>query len=294
MQRLMEERSIGGEGEGAPARPPADMMLRLYSAIVLVAVALFMTLASVESFAILVVLFISAMAWEWGRLVRSRGFDLAFGAQLAATWLASWAAVEGSLTYALGAIAAGAGLAFVLRLIRDELNEAWWSGGGVFYAGLPAVSLIWLRGDPAYGLIAVLYLFAIVWTTDSAAYGFGRWLGGPKLAPRISPKKTWAGLVGGVVSAGAVGMLFGWVAALPVLWSGGLGAALALISQMGDLGESGVKRIFGIKDSSRLIPGHGGVLDRIDGLIFAAVAAGAIAWLIDPAEPGRSLFFPFG
>jgi phosphatidate cytidylyltransferase len=294
MQRLMEERSIGGEGEGAPARPPADMMLRVYSAIVLVAVALFMTLASVESFAILVVLFISAMAWEWGRLVRSRGFDLAFGAQLAATWLASWAAVEGSLTYALGAIAAGAVLAFVLRLIRDELNEAWWSGGGVFYAGLPAVSLIWLRSDPAYGLLAVLYLFAIVWTTDSAAYGFGRWLGGPKLAPRISPKKTWAGLVGGVVSAGAIGVLFGWMAAVPAPWSGGLGAALALISQMGDLGESGVKRIFGIKDSSRLIPGHGGVLDRIDGLIFAAVAAGAIAWLIDPADPGRSLFFPFG
>jgi phosphatidate cytidylyltransferase len=270
------------------------MMLRVYSAIILIPFALFMTLASVETFAILVVLFISAMAWEWGRLVRSRGFDLAFGAQLAATWLASWAAVDGSLIYALAAIAVGAALALILRLIHDEPREAWWSAGGVFYGGLPAIALIWLRGDPAFGLLAVLYLFAVVWTTDTAAYGFGRWLGGPKLAPRISPKKTWAGLLGGTISAAAVGAAFGWGAGLPLAWTAALGAVLAFVSQMGDLGESGVKRSFGIKDSSRLIPGHGGVLDRIDGLIFAAIAAGALAWFVNPTEPGRALFFPFG
>jgi phosphatidate cytidylyltransferase len=293
MQRLMEERSIGGE-DSPPSRSPTDTMLRVYSALILIPFALIMTFASVESFAILVVLFISVMAWEWGRLVRSQGFDLAFGAQLAATWIASWAAVEGSLVYALGTIAAGAGIAFVLRLIRDALNEAWWSAGGVFYAGLPAVALIWLRADPAYGLIAVLYLFAIVWTTDTAAYGFGRWLGGPKLAPRISPKKTWAGLLGGMTSAGAVGAAFAWAADVPVAWAGLLAIILAGIAQAGDLGESGIKRVYGIKDSSRLIPGHGGVLDRIDGLIFVAVAAGALAWIAGPAEPGRALFFPFG
>lgn len=289
----MEERSIGGEEDSPPSRPPTDMMLRVYSAIILIPFALAMTFASVETFAILVVLFISVMAWEWGWLVRSRGFDLAFGAQIAATLLAAWAAVEGGLVQALGIVAAGAAVAFVLRLVRDEVNEAWWSAGGVFYGGLPAVALIWLRSDPLYGLLGVLYLFAVVWTTDTAAYGFGRWLGGPKLAPRISPKKTWAGLVGGMASAGAVGAAFAGLAGLPVVWSGVLGVLLAGIAQMGDLGESGVKRIYGIKDSSHLIPGHGGVLDRIDGLIFAAVAAGALGWLVDPAEPGRALFHPF-
>ena len=173
-----------------------------------------------------------------------------------------------------------------------ERPQAWWSAAGVYYAGFPAVALIWIRGDPAYGWLAILYLFVIVWTTDSAAYLFGRWIGGPKLAPRISPKKTWSGLIGGALSAGLAGLVFAlgrrWARSAPSLAL--LAIVLALISQLGDLGESAVKRVFGMKDTSGLIPGHGGVLDRIDGLLFAALR-GRPARLESsiPANPGRAL-----
>ncbi len=184
----------------------------------------------------------------------------------------------------------GTAAVFFIRSLKDERPQAWWSAAGVYYAGFPAIALIWIRSDAAYGWLAILYLFAIVWTTDSAAYLFGRWIGGPKLAPRISPKKTWAGLIGGALSAGIAGLVFAQVAGREFSgWLGVLAIGLALMAQLGDLGESAMKRLFGIKDSSGLIPGHGGVLDRIDGLIFAAIAAALLAWAIDPANPGRAL-----
>jgi phosphatidate cytidylyltransferase len=149
--------------------------------------------------------------------------------------------------------------------------------------------LVWLRGDEALGAIAVLYLFAVAWTTDTASYAAGRLIGGSKLAPHISPQKTWSGFFAGVLSASLVGLAFamllksGSVLALILV-----SVALALACQMGDLLESWVKRRFGAKDTSKLIPGHGGLLDRIDGLLLAAVLAGLIA-LRDPAAPGRAL-----
>jgi phosphatidate cytidylyltransferase len=291
MQRVTGEPApSNGEGAGAK-RPPAELSMRIYSAIVLIAIALFLTLASPESFALLITLFISAMAWEWARLVRGGdGLDAAFGVQITATAIAALAALRGCPVCALLAVAAGTLGVFFIRLAHVERPRAWWSATGVYYAGFPAVALIWIRGDPAYGWLAILYLFLIVWTTDSAAYLFGRWIGGAKLAPRISPKKTWSGLIGGTLTAGFAGLLFSLAALGKVSVALGLLAiGLSLISQLGDLGESAVKRIFGIKDSSGLIPGHGGVLDRIDGLLFAALAAGLLAWSLDPANPGRAL-----
>lgn len=290
MQRV-KERSAPSENEQTfKKRTLAEILVRIYSAIILAAVALFMTLTSVEGFALLIMLFTGAVAWEWGRLVRGEGFDLAFGAQFAATAGAAWAAAAGCPACGLLAVILGTILVFLIRSVKDERPQAWWSAAGVYYAGFPAVALIWIRGDIAYGTLAILYLFAIVWTTDSAAYLFGRWIGGPKLAPRISPKKTWSGLIGGALSAGAAGLIFAFLAADQLSpWLGVLAVALALISQLGDLGESAIKRVFGMKDSSGLIPGHGGVLDRIDGLIFAAVAAAILAWIIDPESPGRAL-----
>jgi phosphatidate cytidylyltransferase len=278
-----------GEGAGAK-RPPTELSMRVYSALILISIALFLTLTSVESFAILITLFISAMAWEWGRLVRGEGLDTAFGAQITATAVAALATVQGCPGCALLAVAAGTVAVFLIRSAELERPQAWWSAAGVYYAGLPAVALIWIRGDPAYGWQAILYIFLIVWTTDSAAYLFGRWIGGPKLAPRISPKKTWSGLIGGALSAGLAGLVFALIvdgAFSPQLAL--LAVGLALISQLGDLGESAIKRIFGMKDTSGLIPGHGGVLDRIDGLLFAAFAAGLLAWSLDPVNPGRAL-----
>jgi phosphatidate cytidylyltransferase len=148
---------------------------------------------------------------------------------------------------------------------------------------------MWLRGDQAFGAIAVLYLFAVAWTTDTASYAAGRLIGGPKLAPRISPRKTWSGFLVGALTPALVGVAF-----MAVLKSGSalrlalVSVALALACQMGDLFESWVKRRFGAKDMSQLIPGHGGLLDRIDGLLFAAVLAALIA-LRDPSNPGRGL-----
>ncbi len=288
MQRVTGEPILSEEMAKKPA--PAELTVRIYSALILVAVALFLTLTSLESFAVLIAFFIAAMAWEWGRLVRGTGFDAAFAVQLGATAAAAWATVEGCPGCALLTVVLGTIAVFIIRAFQDERPQAWWSAAGVYYAGFPAVALIWIRSDADYGWLAILYIFAIVWTTDSAAYAFGRWLGGPKLAPLISPKKTWAGLIGGTLAAGLAGWIF---AGLAGEGSGGrlalLAIGLAIIAQLGDLGESALKRMFGMKDSSGLIPGHGGVLDRIDGLIFAAVAAGIIAWSLDPAHPGRAL-----
>ncbi|WP_088342514.1 MULTISPECIES: phosphatidate cytidylyltransferase [Rhodomicrobium] len=290
MQRVTGEPISSENGQGtAHQGKTRELSVRIYSALILVAVALFLTLTSLESFAVLITLFIAAMAWEWGRLVRNSGFDAAFFVQLAATAIASWATVRGCLSCALFAVILGTIGVFAVRAFKDERPQAWWSAAGVYYAGLPAIALIWLRSDAAYGWQAILYIFAIVWTTDSAAYVFGRWLGGPKLAPRISPKKTWSGLIGGALAAGLAGLIFG----ILIGESNGrlalLAIGLAAVAQLGDLGESALKRVFGMKDSSGLIPGHGGVLDRIDGLVVVAVAAGIIAWSLDPANPGRAL-----
>ena len=187
------------DGQAAPSEvrepapiAPTELSIRVYSALILIAIALFLTVTSVESFAVLITLFISAMAWEWGRLVRGEGFDTAFGVQITATATAALATVQGCPACALLAVIAGTVAVFLIRSAELERPQAWWSAAGVYYAGFPAVALIWIRSDPAYGWLAVLYLFIIVWTTDSAAYLFGRWIGGPKLAPRISPKKTWS------------------------------------------------------------------------------------------------------
>jgi phosphatidate cytidylyltransferase len=265
-------------------------VLRINSAVVLVAVALALTYTSPRAFAVLITLFITAMAWEWGRLVRGNGLDTVFWVQLAATALASWTTVEGCPGCALLTVVVGTMLVFLIRSLQVGMAQAWWSAGGVYYAGLPAVALIWIRSDGQFGWLAILYIFAIVWTTDTAAYIFGRLIGGPKLAPRISPKKTWAGFGGGAMAAGLAGAVFGlWMGETNVLKLALLSVALAVFAQFGDLGESALKRLFGTKDTSGLIPGHGGVLDRIDGLIFVGSAAALLGWALDPAQPGRAL-----
>jgi phosphatidate cytidylyltransferase len=151
---------------------------------------------------------------------------------------------------------------------------SWWQVGGIFYAGLSAISLSAIRGEDSLGFVAMLFVFVIVWATDILAYFVGRAIGGPKLAPRISPGKTWSGAIGGTI-AGVVGGMS--VALLHFqdagIWVPAVALALSIASQIGDLFESFIKRRFGVKDSSNLIPGHGGVMDRVDGLVFACFAA---------------------
>jgi phosphatidate cytidylyltransferase len=168
---------------------------------------------------------------------------------------------------------AAAGLAASDGLARAGRGR--WQGLGVLYVGLPCIAIIWVRAQHEAGLATLLWLLALVSAVDTGAFAAGRLIGGPRLAPRISPKKTWAGLGGGVISA----MLIGWIAAfwlgqprwLPLILVSGV---LAVVEQAGDLAESAFKRRFGVKDSSQLIPGHGGVLDRVDGLLAVSLAVG--------------------
>jgi phosphatidate cytidylyltransferase len=166
-----------------------------------------------------------------------------------------------------------------------------WVAGGVPYAGALALAPIVLRSDGEHGFLAVIFLFAIVWTTDIGAYFVGRAIGGPKLVPQVSPNKTWAGALGGMAAAVVVAVAAAKAAALTNLFAiAMLAVVLSVCAQGGDLFESILKRRFGAKDSSRLIPGHGGLMDRLDGFVTAGVAAVLIGLARGGFDaPGRGL-----
>lgn len=172
-------------------------------------------------------------------------------------------------------IAAAAAFFFVALTSRN-LKLA----GGIIYICLPVVSLMFLRGQLpyAYGLLLTFWALSLVWATDIGAYFAGRSIGGPKLAPRVSPSKTWSGLMGGVLAALVTGFLLYRLASLPIQLAAASGL-LAVAAQLGDLFESGMKRRAGVKDSGRLLPGHGGVMDRLDGVVAAAPLA-ALCYII--------------
>lgn len=267
-------------------RRRSELATRLASAAVLAAVALGAVLASPWTFALLVVVAGVIVAWEWGKLVRGTSFDAITIVQ-ALTVMAI--AVLGTLHHhILVALAILAGAAVAGLLSRATTNLVW-SIGGVAYSALPAWALIWLRSDENFGAVTMLYLLAVAWTTDSASFLAGRSLGGPKLAPKISPKKTWSGLIVGMLAPAVVGLAFAaWLTNTSALMLAFVSIVVAAACQLGDFCESAIKRRFGAKDASNLIPGHGGLLDRIDGLVASAVVAALIA-LRDPSSPGRGL-----
>ncbi len=148
-----------------------------------------------------------------------------------------------------------------------------WLLAGLGYIVLPCLALLHLRALPGIGMETVFWLLVVVWAADTGGYAFGRVIGGPKLLPTISPNKTWAGLIGAILMAGTAGMLTALALGKDtVMLLGALSGALGAISQAGDLVESWVKRYFGVKDTGGAIPGHGGLLDRVDGLLAAAIA----------------------
>lgn len=153
-----------------------------------------------------------------------------------------------------------------------------WMVVGIAYIVISVGSMMYIR-SLVRGELAVLFLLLTVWVVDIAAYFSGKMIGGPKILPSISPKKTWAGLVGGMVAAGCVNVIIGLFFGSPVLGMFLFGAALAVIAQLGDFFESWVKRTFGVKDSGMLIPGHGGLLDRIDGFTTTAPVIALMAML---------------
>jgi phosphatidate cytidylyltransferase len=194
--------------------------------------------------------------------------------------------IGGWLFLILAALAAGAilwewTLLVAARPLRHSAGTTvLWEAGGVVYAGVAFVGPVLLRRDPVWGLTALLFLFAVVWATDILAYLVGRAAGGPLLWPRLSPNKTWAGAVGGLAGGVAAGTLVAYASggtSVPV--AGVLALILSVVAQGGDLFESAVKRRFGAKDASGLIPGHGGVMDRLDGFLVAALVAVVIGVL---------------
>ena len=226
----------------------------------------------------------AVMAWEWGRLCR-RGRFGATGIVLVGVVLATIAtATLTTLGLAIGFALLGAGIVFWSARGRLDLHPEW-TAFGALWVTLPCICLLWLaRGGPD-GRATLLWILAVVWATDIGAYVIGRTLGGPRLAPRWSPRKTWTGLAGGAACAGLAGWTTAiWLGISPALPLVLLSAGLAIVEQFGDLAESLAKRRFGVKDSSGLIPGHGGLLDRLDGLL-AVIPVVALLTLID----GRSV-----
>jgi phosphatidate cytidylyltransferase len=222
----------------------------------------------------------AVMAWEWGRLCRGvLAQRLASGsteiALVGVVIVTVAVAAVGAAGAAIALAFLGAGLVFWTASQRSG-GEPAWTALGALWVALPCISLLWLALGESGGKTTLLWVLAVVWATDIGAYVVGRALGGPRLAPRISPRKTWAGLIGAVVSAAVAAFIAARLTGAP----GGLLIAtsmgLAIVAQLGDLAESLAKRHFGVKDSSGLIPGHGGLLDRLDGLIAAAMAAAAL------------------
>jgi len=249
-----------------------ELQLRIVSGIALAAVALGATWAGGAVFQLLSVAIALLVYYEWSTITRLAERDFqgnAFGWLSQAVIAALILFDNAQLTLlALAGFAAAAAIWVYLR------RGSWCLPGGIVYSGLTGISLSAIRGDSDIGLIAMIFIFAVVWATDILAYFTGRAIGGPKLAPRISPGKTWSGAIGGAVCGVIAGVaVFLSHFSLDDLRIPLLALALSVASQIGDLFESYIKRRFGVKDSSRLIPGHGGVMDRVDGLVFACFAA---------------------
>ena len=279
-------------GSVAPAARWRDLGIRIASAAILIPAVIATVSLGGWWYTGLVVGLAVLMAAEWTRLVHAGG---ALQFLLHATGGIVGAVLPAFLPFVPVALAiAGLWLASLAAARLSGRVVSLWSLVGVPYVAVSAAALMVLRADPAWGLQAVLWVLMVVWVADTGAYFAGRIIGGPKLAPSISPRKTWAGLAGALAGGGLAAFAVAAWLGLARLWPLVLlGAILALIEQAGDLFESALKRSAGVKDSGALIPGHGGVLDRVDGLVAAAVAAaviGAVHGEGGPAAAGLLLW----
>lgn len=245
-----------------------ETVLRIVAAAILAPPVLAAAWFGAPWFTLVVLLAVAVAGYEWRGLCGQISPD------------ASLASLAGPAIVVLVYLFAGGLVALILLAVMTILagfvwlagREDWdWTAIGLIYLGLPSLALLALRDELAHGQAALLLLLVIVWTTDIAAWAVGRNLGGPRMVPAISPGKTWSGAAGGLLAAilatVVVGLLWGGVSTLKLAVLGGL---VSVSAQCGDLAESWLKRHFGHKDSGVIIPGHGGVLDRVDSLLFAA------------------------
>lgn len=284
-----------GDKIAAETTAARNLMRRIASALVLAPVAIAAAYLGGWLFFCLCAVAAGVILWEWTWLVVRAG-DLRILLPGSAALLAAMALTKESQAgaaigiIAIGAVLAGAGLAARPRRYPTA-NPATWAAAGVVYAGIALLGPALLRGDPEWGFAAIVFLFATVWATDICAYLAGRTVGGPLLWPALSPHKTWAGAVGGLVGGVAAGTVVAYasVGTRPAV-AGVLALILSIVTQGGDLLESAIKRRFGVKDAGRLIPGHGGMMDRLDGFLAAALAAALIGSVHQGlAAPARGL-----
>jgi phosphatidate cytidylyltransferase len=268
----------------------SNLQVRIASAAVLGAAALLLTWYGGLPFRALAALVGLLVYWEWQNITGYDKYGLlelaAPGAVAAAMVLvilnfSNWESLIPAIFAALFSVAA---------CVRR--NIPYWFPFGVPYAIVPVLAITSLRGDSASGLWAIILLFSVVWATDIFAYFAGRAFGGPKLAPAISPNKTWSGALGGAAAGILAGVAVAmWRGEANLIFYALTSLALTVAAQCGDLFESHVKRRFGVKDSGTIIPGHGGVMDRVDGLVAAAVMLYLICLgLGGGASPALALF----
>lgn len=259
----------------APPRP-SDLGVRAFAGIAMIVVAVVALWLGGFAFWLLVAVASLFMMAEWADLHRVERKEKRL-AQFALTVpLAILSPLAAGPTFLVLGLTVGAAFFIVIVTRNPGLAK------GLLYVGLPALALVFLRELPNGGFVVTLWALALVWACDIGAYFAGRTIGGPKLAPTVSPNKTWAGLVGGVVGASIFGASM-VASGLPVALAA-VTPLLAVLSQMGDLYESALKRRAGVKDSGNILPGHGGVLDRLDGLVPVAPAAALAVSLLGYAR----------
>jgi phosphatidate cytidylyltransferase len=266
---------------GPPERRFADLKTRIITGIGAAAVGLTLVWLGGVWTMLLIALVCGAMIWELRSITLhdggACGFDVAFllagvagGVVVAELW--SWPA---GIVWLAWSLVAGAGA----DLAAGRRRAMGWGVAGGAYIGAAGIGFLYLRAMEPYGFSTALWVFLVVAAADVGGYFAGRLIGGPKLWPRVSPKKTWAGTAGGVVLAVGLGGLFSWATTgTYFLQVCAVSAGAAVLSQGGDLAESALKRHFGVKDSGRLLPGHGGALDRFDGLVAAVLVVALFAW----------------
>lgn len=264
-------------GAAVPDPSRQEMELRLRSGLLLAPPAIAALYFGTPWLDLLVAVVSVVMAWEWQRVLgrgRFHGEDWPLVVVVAAGVAL---AIVGMYAPAFAVAVAGAIALLIVARLRGRPDGAW-VGAGALVIVSPCIAVLWLRNGEYGGSASLLWVVGAVWTTDVAAFIAGRGIGGPKLAPSISPGKTWAGLAGGVAAAAIFSVLFGLlIEGTSPLPMAALGAIAACLGQVGDLMISVVKRRYGQKDTSAIIPGHGGVLDRLDGLLTTTPALAVLA-----------------
>ena len=244
-----------------------DLGIRVLSAAVMLPAAVYIILEGEYSYLGLVIVLSGLILFEWNNICEGKGFSLTFIMQ---SLIVLYAIISLYFYGVVNILFLGIGAAIIVIVAFLSKKSTKWALNGLTYAIVPALSLLWLRSYSSDGGYIVLWAMIIVWSMDTGGYFAGKNIGGPKMAPKISPNKTWSGLAGGT----ALAMITGTIAAyyfdfgVPLWLIALISGFLSVWSQIGDLYESSLKRKFNVKDSGTIIPGHGGIMDRVDGVVF--------------------------